>query len=104
MNTPVAMITGDFRSSGKTDLAVLDQADGLVSILLGNGDGTFANKIDTSVGRNPTALVTGDFNADGRPDPAVTNGGAGTTFLSARNRDETLTPQTVTPPVVHPPA
>ena len=57
------MVTGDFRNDGKLDLAVLDQADGVVSVLLGNGDGTFENKIDTSVGRSPSALVTGDFNA-----------------------------------------
>ncbi len=35
------MTTGDFNGDGKVDLAITDQIDNSVSILLGNGSGTF---------------------------------------------------------------
>ena len=44
-----------------------------MSILLGNGDGTFQNQVTYAVGSYPVALVTGDFTGDGRTDLAVAN-------------------------------
>ena len=44
-----------------------------MSILLGNGDGTFQNQVTYAVGSGPVALVTGDFTGDGRTDLAVAN-------------------------------
>ena len=45
-----------------------------MSVLLGNGDGTFQPQVDLrSRGRNPTAIVAGDFTGDGRLDLAVAN-------------------------------
>ena len=58
-----------------TDLAVADPGSGDVSILLGNGDGTFQNPVTYAVGTDPVALVTGDFNGDGHTDIAVANTG-----------------------------
>ena len=52
--------------------------DNDVSVLLGNGDGTFQTQVTYAVGSYPVALVTGDFNGDGRTDLAVANNG-GTT-------------------------
>ena len=40
-NFPQAVITADFNSDGKLDLAYVTQTTTTVSILLGNGDGTF---------------------------------------------------------------
>jgi hypothetical protein len=42
-----------------------------VSVLLGNGDGTFQSTGSYAVGFDPTALVAGDFTGDGRTDLAV---------------------------------
>ncbi|HEY1985988.1 MAG TPA: VCBS repeat-containing protein [Terracidiphilus sp.] len=44
-----------------------------MTILLGNGDGTFAAGYSTSVGNSPTSIAVGDFNKDGASDLAVTN-------------------------------
>ena len=44
-----------------------------MSILLGNGDGTFQNQVTYTVGSFPDAIVAGDFTGDGRTDLAVAN-------------------------------
>ena len=50
-------------------------ADDTVSVLLGNGDGTFQPQVTYAVGSVPIAIVAGDFNGDGRLDLAVANDG-----------------------------
>ena len=47
--------------------------DGGISVLLGNGDGTFQPARDMRRGTQPYELVEGDFTGDGRLDLAVTN-------------------------------
>lgn len=42
-----------------------------VSVLLGNGDGTFRTRIDTGVGKRPTSVALADLDGDGRQDLAV---------------------------------
>ena len=76
-------MAGDFNGDGRTDLAIADQGDldiddggtdpGGVSVLLGNGDGTFQDQVTYAAGDHPYALVAGDFNGDGRTDLAVAN-------------------------------
>jgi len=46
-----------------------------VSLLLGNGDGSFQLTRHFGVGNYPSSVAVGDFNGDGRPDLAVTNFG-----------------------------
>jgi len=43
--SPIEAATGDFNGDGKLDLAVVNNGDGTVSILLGNGDGTFRPQV-----------------------------------------------------------
>jgi hypothetical protein len=45
-----------------------------VSVLLGNGDGTFGEKVRYPTDSSPGTVAVGDFNLDGWPDLAVTNG------------------------------
>jgi hypothetical protein len=54
---------------------VVNQSDGSVSVLLGNGDGTFtaATGSPLATGQSPTAVTVTDFNGDGTPDFAVTD-------------------------------
>jgi len=72
-SSPSGVAVGDFNGDGKLDLAVTNQADNTVSILLGHGDGTFGAHTDFATGAQPVAVVTGDFNGDGHLDLAVAN-------------------------------
>ena len=72
---PNAVAVGDFNGDGKLDLAVSNSASNNVTILLGNGDGTFtpASSSPVAVGAGPTAVAVGDFNRDGRLDLGTAN-------------------------------
>jgi Flp pilus assembly secretin CpaC len=73
--SPVAIATGDVNNDSHPDLAVVNQTDNTVSVLLGNGDGTFTAAPNSPLGTGvaPTAVTITDFNADGNPDIAVTD-------------------------------
>ena len=45
-----------------------------MSVLLGNGDGTFQPAVNFAAGACPDSVALGDVNGDGRPDLAVANG------------------------------
>jgi hypothetical protein len=67
---------GDFDGDGKLDLAVANHfGNGTVSVLLGNGDGTFQPPVPYAAGRNPFAVAVGDFDGDGNQDIVVANEG-----------------------------
>ncbi len=72
---PVAIASGDLNGDSHPDLAVVNQTDNTVSVLLGNGDGTFtaATNSPLTTGQAPTAITIADFNADGNLDIAVTD-------------------------------
>ncbi len=70
---PSSVVAADFNNDGKLDLAVSNSGANTVSILLGNGDGTFAAKVDYPTGNAPMAVAVGDFNHDGIPDLVVAN-------------------------------
>ena len=74
---PAALETGDFDGDGSLDLAVLNGGSHDVSILLGNGDGTFQAETQiTNVGGSPVLLLgAGDFDRDGLDDIAVARDG-----------------------------
>jgi len=75
---PAAITTGDFNDDGVRDLAITDQLDNTVSILLGNGNGTFQAPLEFSTGTLAFGVAAGDFNGDGRLDIAVGNYASGT--------------------------
>ena len=79
VTVPAALVAGDFNGDGRTDLAVANSGSNDVSVLLGNGDGTFQPQVTYAVGSEPVAIVAGDFNGDGRTDLAVANSGSTTT-------------------------
>ena len=103
---PVAVVTGDFNGDGNLDLAVTNEnctpseagpncSPTTVSVLLGNGDGTFQPHVDYPVGKLPSSLVAADFNGDGKLDLAVANASDGTVSILLGNGDGTFQPQVV---------
>ena len=69
------MVVGDLNRDDKADLAITNYGDNTVSVLLGNGDGTFHAHVDYPTGNHPGSVAIGDFNGDGQPDLAVANAG-----------------------------
>ena len=66
--------TGDFNNDSKLDIAVTNWFSNTVSILLGNGEGTFQPAINSQTGGTfPKYLATGDINHDGKLDLVVDN-------------------------------
>jgi uncharacterized repeat protein (TIGR01451 family) len=70
-SSPQTIVVGDFNADGKLDLAVLNTGSNNVSILLGNGDGTFQAAKNFAAGANPSGILAADFNGDGKLDLAV---------------------------------
>lgn len=89
-SSPAFGAVGDFNGDGKLDLAVADQNTGNVSVLLGNGNGTFQPHVDYATGRTPLSVVVGDFNRDGKLDLAVTNESDNTVSVLLGNGDGTF--------------
>ena len=65
---PNSVAVGDFNGDGVEDLVTSDAdlSDNSVnvSVLLGNGDGTFQNAVNYAAGFGPHAVAVGDFNGD----------------------------------------
>ena len=80
-SNPKTAASGDFNGDGAPDIAVLNAGTmgsatdpGGISILLGNGVGSFPNVTNISAGFNPRALAVADVNGDGKPDLIVATG------------------------------
>ncbi|TAE00503.1 MAG: hypothetical protein EAZ97_05705 [Bacteroidetes bacterium] len=70
-----SIFAADLNGDGKVDLAT-SNTNATVSVLIGNGDATFAPKVDYSVSSNPTQVWASDIDADGDLDLSVANSAA----------------------------
>ena len=61
---PQAIATGDFNGDGQWDLVTANGTSDDVSVLLGNGNGTFRSAVSFGVGKIPLALVAEDVDQD----------------------------------------
>ncbi|WP_333456793.1 FG-GAP-like repeat-containing protein, partial [Microcoleus sp. herbarium5] len=68
-----SVAVGDFNTDGNSDLVTANNFTNNVSLLLGNGDGTFGAATNLSVGSSPYTVAVGDFNGDGNSDVATAN-------------------------------
>jgi hypothetical protein len=96
---PVSITSGDFNRDGNLDLVTSDigpysngyiLGDGFISVLLGNGNGTFQAAVNYGVGNVPHSVVAGDFNADGLVDLVVANAYSQTVSILVSNGDGTF--------------
>jgi len=68
---PVALALRDLNGDGRPDLVVANRGSDDLSILLGNGDGTFTAERPVRTGASPGSIAVGDLDGDGKPDLAV---------------------------------
>jgi Bacterial Ig-like domain (group 3)/FG-GAP-like repeat len=103
--SPSIIGVGDFNGDGIPDLAIENAGDNSISIMLGNGDGTFTQAPTSPIigagGTSPCEIVTiqsncaivvGDFNDDGVADLALTNRIDNTVIILKGNGGGSFTP------------
>jgi uncharacterized repeat protein (TIGR01451 family) len=98
-SSSTVMLVGDFNGDGKADL--IAEADGPLSLFLGNGDGTFSAPTGFPY-IGDTSLAMADFNGDGKPDLIGVNYGSSTVNIVLGNGDGTFQP-VVTYPIAYEP-
>ncbi len=82
-----AIAVGDLNGDGNTDLMVDDEDTGMLTVLLGKGDGTFT--VGQSMVYSTFSIAIADFNGDGKLDAALS--GSVETTIMLGNGDGTFT-------------
>ncbi len=80
----------DVNGDGQPDLVVANSGSNNVSVLLGNGNGTFQSAVNYATGSEPSAVAVADVNGDGHPDLVVTNFGSNTVSVLLNNGSGTF--------------
>ena len=75
----------DFNADGHVDVCTANILGGSVSILLGNGDGTFSPHQEVTVGSTPRGIAVLDVDGDGEMDIVNTNSGTDNMSLLRNN-------------------
>ncbi len=84
--SPTTVTPTDVNQDGLTDLLTTNIGSNTLSILLGNGDGTFREQVQLSVCKEPRSLALGLFNRDSYPDVALAcSGGDEVSVLFGRH-------------------
>ena len=76
-NYPCSVAIGLLDGDSIPDLAAANYGSNSVSVLLGNGDGTFRARREFPAAFLPYTVAIGDLNQDGRADLAVASEGSG---------------------------
>ena len=85
-----AVAIGDLDGDGVPDLTTTNGLSDDISVLMGNGDGTFASHVTYAVGDGPQSVAIGDLDGDGAPDLAVANLWGDTVGVLMGNGDGTF--------------
>jgi hypothetical protein len=92
---PTGVATGDFNGDGIPDLVVANENDNTISVLLGNGDGTFRQQTIWATAHTPESITVGDFNGDGIADLAVADTNANCVSILLGNGNGSFQSQVV---------
>ncbi len=87
---PTYVLAGDLNSDFKMDLVVANYGSNTVSVLLGNGNGTFQISSNYAVGTNPRSVLIRDLDRDGKLDIAVANSGSASVTILQNRGDGTF--------------
>jgi FG-GAP-like repeat/FG-GAP repeat len=79
---PYDVTVADLNGDGKADLAVTNFNGRSISVLPGQGDGTFGTGTEYPILETPIDVLAADFNGDGRGDLAATAGLSVTVLLA----------------------
>ena len=90
---PSSIALGDFNGDSNLDVVVTNQGSNTISLLFGNGDGTFKCQTTLSVGKSPASVAIGDLNGDAFPDFVVANSGSDNISIFLGNGNGTFAPQ-----------
>jgi hypothetical protein len=91
---PLGVVVADVNRDGHPDLITANSASNSVSVLLGNGNGTFKAATNFSTGATPYAVAVADVNSDGKLDLLVANEGSNTVSVLLGNGNGTFQAQT----------
>ena len=94
-NEPRAVAAADLDGDLILDLVVANGFGGNVSVLLGNGDGTFAEQLLFDVGDRPLSVAIGDLDGDLNLDLVVANQDSDDVSVLLGNGDGTFADQVV---------
>ena len=72
-SNPQQLALGDWNGDGNLDMVVANRSSHNVSVILGNGDGTFGARQDLASANSPWAVYALDLNGDKKTDFAVVN-------------------------------
>jgi hypothetical protein len=88
---PVAVAVGDFNGDGMLDLVVADDTrPSTVSILLGNGNGSFRVPVHYHVSMYAVSVAVADVNGDGKPDLVTANDSSNNVSVQLGNGNGTF--------------
>jgi hypothetical protein len=83
-------VLADVNGDGKLDMVVSNNGNSTVSVLLGNGNGTFQPQQTFAVGGEPVCVAVTDVNGDGKPDLVVANYSSNTVSVLLGNGNGTF--------------
>jgi glucose/arabinose dehydrogenase len=87
-----SVTSADLNRDGRLDLAVANSGSNNISILFGNGNGTFAPATNFSAGSEPKSVSTADLNGDGWLDLFTANQNSNNVSVLFNNRNGTFAP------------
>jgi hypothetical protein len=92
VSLPQDIVTADFNGDGDVDLAIPNYGDSTVTLLLGDGDGTFTDSGESfNVGGAHYYIATADFDEDGNMDLALPNAAENNVTVLLGDGDGTFT-------------
>jgi hypothetical protein len=93
---PADIAIADLNGDGKRDLVVVNGTRGstigqTVTVLSGNGNGSFGAALTYATGASPYQVTVADFNGDGKPDLAIASGDTNAVWIHLGHGDGTFT-------------